>query len=153
MHLSKELCEFIGVIIGDGCTNKYGKIYQTNIAGDKLLDKEYYFNDISSICKNLFNISPRIMVRPSGMYINLYSKRVFEILTERFKIPRGVKCYTVRIPQEILEAPKEMVVATLRGMFNTDGGVGLDKRKTYKKPYIRINYTSASKILIEQICK
>jgi hypothetical protein len=36
-------------------------------------------------------------------------------------------------------------------MFNTDGGVGLDKRTIYKKPYIRVNYTSASPKLIEQL--
>ena len=44
-----------------------------------------------------------------------------------------------------------MIGAVLRGMFDTDGGIGLDKRKTYKKPYIRINYTSVSEVLIKQI--
>ncbi len=154
MPLSEQLCEFIGVIIGDGCTNKYnGHIYQTQITGDKTLDKEYYSNNFSLICKNIFTIYPKIGIRSSGIYINLYSKRIFEMLTERFRIPRGIKCYTVVIPQEILNASKEMLTATLRGMFNTDGGVGLDKRRSYKKPYIRINYTSASPALISQISK
>ena len=36
-------------------------------------------------------------------------------------------------------------------MFNTDGGVGFDRRKTYKKPYVRVNYVSASKDLISQL--
>lgn len=151
MSLSEELCEFLGVIIGDGCTNKYGRLYQTQIAGDKILDKEYYFNNLSIICKNLFNITPNIIIRPKGVYMNLYSKRVFELLTERFKIPRGVKCYTVKIPEEIFNAPKEMLNSALRGMFNSDGGVGLDKRKIYKKPYIRVNYTSTSDTLINQV--
>lgn len=153
MPLSEQLCEFLGVIIGDGCTNKYGHMHQTQISGDKILDKEYYLNNLSIICKNLFNIIPRIVIRPKGMYMNLYSKRVFELLTERFKIPRGIKCYTVKIPEEIFKAPKEMLNSTLRGMFNTDGGIGIDKRKIYKKPYIRINYTSTSPLLIDQISK
>jgi hypothetical protein len=36
-------------------------------------------------------------------------------------------------------------------MFNADGGIGWDKRKSYKKPYIRVNYTSSSMGLINQI--
>lgn len=151
MPLSKELCEFVGVIIGDGCTNKYGRAYQTNISGDKLLDLDYYQTKILPICKNLFNMDLKILFRDSGIYINLYSKKVFNILTERFNIPKGVKCYTITIPKEILDSSKELIAATLRGMFNTDGGIGIDKRKTYKKPYIRINYTSASPTLINQI--
>ena|SRR3989344_3992016 len=151
MPLSQELCEFLGVIIGDGCTNKYGHTYHTQIAGDKNLDKDYYFNYLSPVCIKLFSMAPKIVIRPKGIYMNIYSKRVFELLTKRFKIPAGTKCYTVKIPQEILDAKKDMLKFVLRGMFNTDGGVGLDKRKSYKKPYIRINYTSASPDLIKQI--
>jgi len=86
MPLSKDLCEFLGAIIGDGCTNKYGHSYQTIIAGDKLLDKDYYNNILLPICLKLFKINPKIITRQS-----------------------------------------------------------------YKKPYIRLNYTSASFRLIEQV--
>jgi intein/homing endonuclease len=151
MPLSEELCEFLGVIIGDGCTNKYKNLYQTQIAGDKLLDNGYYTNNLIPICERLFGISPKIVIRPKGIYLNIYSKRVFELLTQRFSIPRGIKCYSVRIPNEILKANSSLLRATLRGMFNTDGGVGLDRRKVYKKPYIRINYTSASEKLMNQL--
>ena len=99
----------------------------------------------------LFNISPKITVIASGMYVNLYSKRVFELLTKRFNIPAGIKCYTVEIPKEILNSSQIMINYTLRGMFNADGGVGFDKRHSYKKPYVRINYTSTSHRLISQI--
>jgi intein/homing endonuclease len=151
MPLSKDLCEFLGAIIGDGCTNKYGHSYQTIIAGDKLLDKDYYNNILLPICLKLFKINPKIITRQSGIYMLLYSKRLFELLTIRFKIPAGVKCYCVQIPSEIFDASETMLMSVLRGMFDTDGGVGLDKRKTYKKPYIRLNYTSASFRLIEQV--
>jgi len=150
MPLSEELCEFLGVIIGDGCTNKYGKLYQTQISGDKILDKDYY-NNLSKICYNLFNINPKIVIRPRGMYFNLYSKNMFKLLVKRFNIPPGIKCYTVKIPNEILKSEEKFVKALLRGMFNTDGGVGFDKRKSYKKPYVRINYVSVSKPLIAQL--
>lgn len=151
MPLSEELCEFIGVIIGDGFTNKYGTMYETQIVGDKNLDKEYYFNKLSKICQSLFNIKPNIAIKEDGIRLTLYSKRVFELLTKRFKIPKGVKSYTVEIPLEIQNSESKFLKATVRGMFDTDGGVGFDKRKRYKKPYVRINYTSASKILIQQL--
>lgn len=151
LPLSEDICEFIGVVIGDGFTNKYGHIYQTQITGDQILDLEYYQNTLRPICERQFKICPKIANAARGLRFNIYSKRVFELLTQRFKIPAGVKCYSVKIPEEILKSNQKMLAATLKGMFNTDGGVGLDRRKVYKKPYIRINYTSASEELISQL--
>ena len=151
MPLSEEICEFIGAIIGDGFTNKYRNLYQTQITGDKNLDKEYYEKVLKNICEKSFKINPKISIRTRGIYLNVYSKRLFEMLTKRFNIPAGVKCYSVKIPTEIINAEGKFIRSTLRGMFDTDGGVGLDKRKIYRKPYIRINYTSASHSLISQI--
>ncbi|MBP7708651.1 hypothetical protein KA107_03120 [Candidatus Pacearchaeota archaeon] len=151
MPLSEELCEFIGVIIGDGFTNRYGHMYQTQVTGDKNLDLEYYRDIFKPVVDKLFPINATLVIRKDCLRLNFYSKRLFEMLTKRFKIPAGIKCYSVKIPSEILNAGEPFVNATLRGMFNTDGGVGLDKRKTYKKPYIRVNYTSVSSKLIEQI--
>lgn len=153
MPLSKELCEFIGTIIGDGFTNKYSHSYQTQITGDNKLDSKYYHNRLKPICEKLFNISPKITEKGSWIRLNIYSKRLFEMLTKRFNIPAGVKCYSIMIPLEIIKAEEKLLNSTIKGMFNTDGGIGFDRRKTYKKPYIRINYTSASKKLIEQINK
>lgn len=151
MDLSEELCEFIGVFIGDGFTNRYKNHYQTQITGDSRLDSDYYYNRLKSICEKLFNFSPKIIEKKSVIRLNIYSKKVFEMLTKRFHFPRGEKSHSVRIPLEIYKAKGRLLNLTLRGMFNTDGGVGFDKRGVYKKPYIRINYTSASKKLIEQV--
>jgi hypothetical protein len=151
MELSEELCEFIGAVIGDGFTNKYNSAYQTEITGDKNLDKEYYEKILSLICERRFNIKPIIKKLHNKITLTIYSKRLYELLVNRFSIPAGVKSYTVKIPQEILRSRDIFLKATLRGMFNTDGGVGFDRRKAYKKPYVRINYVSASKELINQI--
>ena len=151
MPLSKGLCEFIGAIIGDGFTNKYNHTYQTQITGDKILDEKYYHKTLSPICEKEFNIKPIIKKREDRITLTIYSKRLFELLTKRFNFPHGIKSYTIKIPDEILKSHEELINSTLRGMFDTDGGIGLDKRKIYKKPYIRINYTSASNFLIDQI--
>jgi len=151
MPLSNELCEFIGVFIGDGFTNKYGNLYHVEITGDRNLDLDYYNNQLKLICQKLFNINPHIYERKGYVRFILYSKRLFEMLTKRFSIPTGVKCYKIVIPEEILKAEKKFLNSTLKGMFNTDGGIGFDRRKSYKKPYIRVNYTSASEKLIKQL--
>ncbi|MEX0920006.1 MAG: LAGLIDADG family homing endonuclease [Candidatus Pacearchaeota archaeon] len=151
MKLGEDLCEFIGAIIGDGFTNKYANFYQTQITGDNLFDSDYYHNKLKPICENLFNISPKITNNGNWIRLNIYSKRLFEMLTGRFDIPAGKKSYIVTIPDEILESGERFTVATLRGMFDTDGGIGFDKRKGYKKPYVRVNYTSVSPTLIDQV--
>lgn len=151
INLSENLCEFIGAIIGDGFTNKYTNFYQTQITGDNLLDFDYYHNKLKPICENLFNIPPKITKKRGWIRLNIYSKCLFEMLTKRFDIPAGKKCYTITIPNEILKSEDKFIKATLRGMFNTDGGIGFDKRKRYKKPYVRVNYTSTSPALMNQI--
>lgn len=153
MDLNEDLCEFIGAIIGDGFTNKYTNFYQTQITGDNLFDSNYYHNKLKPICQNIFNISPKITKKRGWIRLNIYSKMLFEMLTKRFDIPAGKKCYTVTIPDEILKSEDKFIKATLRGMFDTDGGIGIDKREIYKKPYIRVNYTSSSPVLIDQIHK
>lgn len=151
MPLSEELCEFVGAIIGDGFTNKYINFYQIQIAGDRVLDSNYYYTILKPMCINLFKINPKITEKENSIRLNIYSKRLFEMLTKRFGIPAGVKSYTVEIPKEILNSDKNFLKSTLMGMFNTDGGLGFDKRKSYKTPYVRINYTSVSKRLIKQL--
>lgn len=151
MPLSPELCEFIGVFIGDGFTNKYRRVYHTEITGDRNLDSNYYYSVLKPICQRLFNVVPHIKEREGYIRLILYSKRLFEMLIQRFKMPAGVKCYSVIIPNEIFKADEILLRSTLIGMFNTDGGIGFDKRKKYKIPYIRINYTSVSEKLIQQL--
>jgi DNA-binding transcriptional regulator WhiA len=149
MPLTQELSEFIGAFIGDGSVNKYNNNYQMEISGDKILDFSYHNSHLSRIAKNVFGIKPKIYISPGGLRSRIYSKDIFLLLTKRFNFPAGVKSYTVKIPDEILSS--SFLKHTLRGMFDTDGGVGFDNRKTYKVPYVRINYTSVSKNLIAQI--
>lgn len=151
LPLTEELCEFIGAFIGDGFTNKYGgHMYQFQITGDSKLDFDYYYNKLEPICKKIFEIKPKITVKGGCIRLNIYSKRVFELFTKRFKFPAGRKSYLVMIPDEIYNN-SGLLSFVLRGMFDTDGGIGIDKRKAYKKPDIRINYTSVSKKLIDQV--
>lgn len=145
MPLSEELCELVGAFIGDGCTDSYvtkhGKSkYHLSIIGDSTLDREYHLGKLSAIVKDLFGVVTKAYFRndKNAMQLNIYSKRVFRLFTERFGFPIGVKTYTVKIPEEILNSEERLIFATIRGIFDTDGCVFFDKRSPYKKPYPRI---------------
>ncbi|MCX6799243.1 MAG: hypothetical protein NTW59_04070, partial [Candidatus Diapherotrites archaeon] len=63
--LSKELCELVGAVIGDGCIDghvrKNGKCsYHMSITGDAERDKDYLTSKMPSIIGQLFNIPTHI---------------------------------------------------------------------------------------------
>ena len=84
------------------------------------------------------------------MWVTFHSKQLFYVLIKRFCMPKGKKVYTVKIPEEILK-DKNKLIYTLRGIFDTDGCIFVDKRKTYKKLYPRIALQLTNKEIIEQI--
>lgn len=149
--LTKELCEFLGAFAGDGFTNKYGCHYIVGFTGDSRLDYNYYENTIIPIAKKLFSIKPYVGVKDNTLRVNFHSKQLFELLTQRFKMPTGVKYNTVQIPQEVQNGEVEHKTAFIRGTFDTDGCVFFDNRKTYKTPYLRLDLTMYNPHILDQI--
>lgn len=152
--LDEGLSELIGAFIGDGFTNKYGGAYQIQFTGHAVLDKEYYLKTIIPIIKKISsNFDPRLVLKDNTLRLNIYSKELFLILTKRFGFQPGKKAYTVIIPQEIAASANQKIInSCIRGIFDTDGCVFFDKRKSYYTPYIRIALHMSSKELLKQIC-
>ena len=152
MPLNKELAYFIGLFIGDGFCNKYGRHYQIQFVGhkDELI---YYKRIISNISKRLFGWLPKIIENPNINFIriNFNSKHLFFMLTERFKIAAGRKSLTVLIPKEIINSSLENLLSCIAGLFDAEGSVFIDRRKIYKKPYIRFEIHMHNPNLIKQI--
>lgn len=148
-ELSKDLCEFVGAFIGDGYVAN-GKTI--GIAGNTTLDASY-FNYLSNISFQLFNLKGSITNSKisNGSYLRFNSKNLYTMFTGRFGFPKGSKAHIVKIPDEILFSNEEYLLATIRGIFDTDGCVFFDKRKTYSKPYPRITLDTVSKNLAEQV--
>jgi len=149
--LSKELCEFIGAIIGDGFTNKYGTHYITQFTGHRKLDYNYYKKHIIPLSKKIFDLREKTVEKDNWIRVNFYSKELFLLLTKRFNIPRGKKSKTVKIPSEILNSNKDFLRKTIRGIYDTDGYFYYDKRKIYKNPYPIIDLHMNNLPLLEQI--
>lgn len=145
-----DFYEVIGAFIGDGFLNKYGNSYIIQFAGDSRYDFCYYKNKIIPVISRLFDRKPFIRTKGNCMWITFHSKQLFYVLIKRFHMPKGKKVYTVKIPEEILK-DKNKLIYTLRGIFDTDGCIFVDKRKTYKKLYPRIALQLTNKPIIEQI--
>lgn len=151
--LTLGLCEFIGAFIGDGFTNKYGSNYVIQITGDADLDRNYYLTKLKPIIMELNpDSNPIITEKDNTLRLTVNSKEFHNLLTKRFKFPAGKKTHIVKIPEEIINAQNpKFINSCIRGIFDTDGCVFFDKRKSYKEYYIRINLTSVSSSLIKQV--
>lgn len=152
IELNNELAYFIGLLIGDGFTNKYGSHYLTQFVGHKQ-EKKYYENIICEFVKRRFNLIPRIKEPNEGNFIrvNIYSKDLFVLLTKKFNVPHGRKSRTVKIPKRILESDKEILLPFLAGIYDAEGCVFFDKRKKYSKPYPRIDLHMVNQRILVQI--
>lgn len=152
MELDNELAYFMGLFIGDGFTNKYGRYYLIQFTGD-MREKQFYQSLVSDYCKKLFNIIPRIKndKHSNAIRVNLYSVALFRMITQRFKISAGRKSHTVLIPKEILNSDSKIISSCVRGLYDAEGCVFFDKRKQYKKPYPRIELHMCNLDLLKQV--
>ena len=148
--LTPNFCELIGSIIGDG--NIYDKIpFYVEITGHPKNDLDYFENFLLPAIKNQLNYDAKIKIRDGAIRIRINNKNFVNFL-KYIGIPSGKgKFERVKIPQEVISAPKDQLKACIRGIFDTDGSVYFDKRKAYKKPYIRIELHMANKELLLQI--
>lgn len=148
MKLTKDMCELIGSIIGDG--NIYDKKpYYVEITGDSKLDEEYHTR-LCNICIKQLRYSPKIKFRAGAIRTRI-NKKEFVLWLKELGIPVGAgKFCTVMIPAQILHQQK-LLIPCIRGIFDTDGCVSFDFRKTYKKPYVRIVLHMYNPNLLKQI--
>lgn len=156
LKLSPEICELAGTFIGDGCFNVYkNKLYHIEFAGDIRYDLPYYKERIIPIIKSIIPDAKPHIYKPSSrenaVRIVIYSRKLFYFLKVFLEFTPGKKTYTVKIPEKIKNSGEENIRATLRGIFDTDGGITFDKRKSYRSPYPRISLTTASKNLFEDV--
>ncbi len=121
--LNKELAEFIGILLGDGHLGPLK--YEISVTGNSINEVEYIKGFVRNRMTDLFNIVPLIYYQKNcnAMRCKIYSKKVFEYLTNVFGLWQGNKMnYDLRIPTKI-KNNDELLKACLRGLIDTDGGV------------------------------
>jgi len=150
--ISEELAEEVGWHIGDGSMNFYnnqGKlkgIYQ--LRGHIEDDREHYLIRIKPIFKLLYNFDISLREMPST---RVFGFQIWNNELVNFKqklgLPLGKKLF-VSIPEIFLEN-NNLKIAVIRGIFDTDGCIYLEKKN--KKLYPRLQIATISLNLAEQI--
>lgn len=113
---TRSLAEFFGIMLGDGCLTP-NQITVT--LGNKELD---YVKYVSSLITKLFNIVPKILIRPKGYYVVYFgSVKVVRWLQSNGLVFNKVK-YQVKAPEWIFKKCF-LMEGFLKGFFDTDGSV------------------------------
>jgi intein/homing endonuclease len=149
-----DVVEFLGILTGDGCINKYTRMstkkrvdYYISIAGSATEDKEYFDQFVIPLTQKLFCVRAKYYKKKGQNTIELMLRYrlLFDFLTKiGFNI--GPKD-DIDIPKYVVRDPK-LSLRFLRGLFDTDGSISWKKHRTY--PVISINQKSRK--LIESVC-
>ena len=150
---SKELAEFIGILTGDGyiSNDKNKNSYIVEIAGNKILDKEYLESYITNLIKRLFNIKPKLYYKSqqNTMYVRMLSKGLYSyLLTIGFKTGKKEQ---IGIPTWILH-DNGLMFSFIKGVIDTDGSLMLINKKSKKSKFYPIVCIKVkSKVLVRKI--
>ncbi len=135
-YLTPDLAYFVGLLIGDGCLTLKKTIRFTT--GDDYLAEE--FCRIAQAC---FNYKPGSTGK-QGTTAREY--RISSADIRQFLVQMGLgyhSSHEKEIPSVILQAPRDIVVACLQGLFDTDGSA--DQR------YGSIEFSTTSPRLAQQV--
>jgi len=153
--LTPELCEFIGIHIGDGSMGIYNKKeFYIQCGGDFVNEKKYYDKYIKPLIKHNFNKDINVSYLPFKVYgFKFKSKAVITFLNRVMGMPLGAKG-EIGFPKIIWKTKsKNIIVACLRGIIDTDFGLvfsGRNKSRTYIG--LKADFKSKSLVLDLQKC-
>ena len=140
-----KLVELIGIILGDGSIGVYPERgqYQLDIALNKI-DEPQYVIHVINLMENIFNTEVNIVeTSVKGVSLRVYRKNIIQFLLN-LGLEAGSKSkHQVSVPRFIYER-KELIKASLKGLFDTDGSISIDSKSD-----LRIRFTNCSKPLIE----
>lgn len=144
-ELNENLAEFIGAYLGDGTLTKYF----IRISGDYRYDLPY-FNYLSKLIFKLFGIKPIIIKEKrlvNTAHLLIFSKKICSFLKDDYGIKYGHKIRNKTcVPKDILK-DKELSIACLRGLVDTDGSVS---RRGKGGSQFCVQFTNHNKKLLYQ---
>jgi DNA-binding transcriptional regulator WhiA len=125
---NENLAELLGILAGDGHLSNIN--HEISVTCHRKDDKEYILNHVSRLFRDLFEVNVKIKEQDHNNTIKsvVNSKMLSLFLTSKFKIPKGKKKGSLRIPKQILKR-KKLLRSYIRGLFDTDGSFYL-RRKT-----------------------
>jgi intein/homing endonuclease len=148
---SKELAEFVGIVLGDGGISQYQVVITLHAVDDKA-----YGNFVAGFTQKLFKVPIGIYPKKKDMVIN-YTVSSVELVRflKKIGLKQGNKVkQQVDIPKWI-KRNKEYRVACVRGLVDTDGSVFIHHYKVNGKEYSykKLLFTSRSEPLRQSVFK
>lgn len=140
--LNEKLAELIGIHLGDGTLTEYF----LKISQDPRYDSPYV-SYVETLIEDLFGALPVVREEKGRnlIYVQLFSKAVCEYLHDEWNLPYGDKVRgKATIPDAIMK-DRNMAIACLRGLMDTDGSVSKDGNS------ISIRFYSHDKMLVDQV--
>jgi len=153
MEINEELAELIGCFMGDGGLHHSKNChYSVYFTGHNLLDFDYYKNRIVPIVLRYFDSKATLkkIKGKNAIRVVFNSKELYYYFLQTLNLGKGKKSDIVEVPIFIKDNEK-LFRSLIRGLYDTDGSVFLDKRLVYSKPYPRILHYTTSIKLHEQL--
>ncbi|UCD04237.1 MAG: hypothetical protein JSW73_01190 [Candidatus Woesearchaeota archaeon] len=148
IQLNERVAEETGIHIGDGSMSIYNGIPCYTVACNANKEREYVEKYIAPLIKEVYGIKPKLRMWSEGAYgFRIVSREVIEFKNKELGLPLGPK-KEIEIPFKII---KNMNLAKkcIRGLFDTDGCVYIEEKKT--GPYPRIELHLSSKKVVKQV--
>ncbi|MBR9692090.1 hypothetical protein GOV06_04875 [Candidatus Woesearchaeota archaeon] len=153
--INKELCEFYGILIGDGCISRFqsqGKTHHAiRIDGNSITDHKYYTDHLRPLIWKIFQRKVMVKHRKVGncIFLMFEYKDLALFLKKSFNYPFGKKG-EITISKNLL-TNKNFLFSILRGLFDTDGSLYFTKNNSEKRFYPIIEISTHSKALLKQL--
>lgn len=96
--------------------------YLIDVCADKDLDNDFITRHVPKAFKKLFGVAPRIYTVENRTHCRIYCKKLVLHLHKRFQVPLGNKMGQLHIQKEVMR-DKKLLIAYLRGLFDTDGSI------------------------------
>lgn len=152
--ITPKLAYLCGIIAGDGsiCRDHKDFRYSLQIVGNPKDEKELYHNVIVPYFKSVFNIIPiaRYFDGNTTYGIKIFSKVLIMFLTREIGLPHGKKYSKLCIPKYFLN-DKALLLAFVRGVFDTDGCITFKKKYKSFPYYPVVSIASKSPEFIKEI--
>lgn len=146
---SKELAEFVGIILGDGGISDM----QVTVTLHRIVDEEYA-KFVRKMIEKLFDIKAGKYCRKESLADNIVISRIGLVnFFETIGLRKGNKVrHQVDVPQWI-KKNNNFKVACLRGLVDTDGCVIIHRYKSKDKMYCykKLSFTNRSFPLLKSV--
>lgn len=147
----EKLAEFCGAMMGDGWIQSNG--CSLFLAGNPSEDKEYYDEHMIPLISKIIIPVKAKNFHYWGVYgIGIYKKEIIKKLLE-FGLLKGKKVNLASIPDWIKSSDIKVKMAFIRGVFDTDGCIFMQKDYTKYANEFNSKYHTKSRIRIVSISK